>query len=79
MICEDQMILLQMYKVEVAAYSQAVRALRASNGGTANEFLTQCAVAKELLQSSLALLGCLRDHIDQHGCRVAPDSFMMEI
>jgi hypothetical protein len=73
MRCEDQLILLEIYKVEVTAYSLAVKALDEGKALSVNEFLRRCDVANAARESCLAVLRSLKAHIHTHGCCLEPD------
>jgi hypothetical protein len=68
--CEEQCILLEIYKLQVASYYQAVQALKEANTMSASEFSRRTEVAKEELESCFAVLKGLNDHVQTHGCRL---------
>ena len=74
MFCEDQMILLEIYKVEVRGYSLAVHALSESTTMSTSEFLRRLRTARVALENSFAILHSLNDHIESHGCRPEPEA-----
>ena len=68
--CEDQKILLEIYKLQVASYCEAVKFLNNSTEKSADEYLRRCDVATEALESCLVIFRSLNDHVEMHGCRM---------
>jgi hypothetical protein len=68
--CEDQKILLEIYKLHVASYYRAVKTLREATTMSADQYLRCSDSATEELAGCFAILRSLNDHIQAHGCRL---------
>jgi hypothetical protein len=74
MPCEDQLILLAIFKGEVANYTLAVNALSAARTLSLNEFSSRFDGAKEAFAGALAVRRSLLDHMHTHGCTLEPET-----
>jgi hypothetical protein len=76
--CEDQRILLEIYKFYVASYSRAVKALGETKKIPGNDFLRSCDATQEALESCFIILRSLNDHVRMHGCRLESNALLIE-
>lgn len=77
MACEDQLILLEIFKGDVARYAQTVKALKEARTLTIDEFLRRFDIAKNAFQSALTVRRSLHDHIQVHGCTLQSEVLSM--